>query len=324
MAGNVASNIGSAAGYSAGAGLSRRVRRQFRKNWEFYLIVIPPLLYFVIFKYIPMYGAQIAFREFRPGQGIWGSPWVGLGQFTRFVSSSGFPVIMANTIVLSMYKLVAGFPIPIILALALHYCTSRRFKKTVQMMTYAPRFISVVVAAGIVVQLLSPRVGIVNQLIGLFGGRSILFMGEPRFFKSIFVWSDIWQEMGWGSIIYLAALASVSEELHEAAIADGATKLQRIYHIDLPGILPTATILVLMNFGRIMFVGFQKVLLLQNPLNLAASEIIDTYVYKIGLASPVPNFSYATAIGLFQSAIGFVLLLAINRLAKTLGETSLW
>ncbi len=306
--------------------ISRRAgtAKQLARNWELYLIVLPPVLYFVIFKYVPMYGAQIAFRSFMPAKGIWGSPWVGLEQFSRFLASSKFSVILYNTIALSLYKLAAGFPMPIILALALYYCTGSRFKKAVQMVTYAPHFISVVVVAGIVVQMLSPRVGVVNRLIELLGGESILFMGEPRLFKSIYVWSDVWQETGWGSIVFLAALAGINPELHEAAIADGATKLQRIRWIDLPGIMPTATILLLLSFGRIMFIGFEKVLLLQNPLNLAASEIIDTYVYKVGLASPVPNFSYSTAIGLFSSAIGFVLLIAVNQIARRFGETSLW
>jgi putative aldouronate transport system permease protein len=301
-----------------------RVIRQVARNWELYLLVIPPLLYFVVFKYIPMYGAQIAFRKFMPTLGIWRSPWVGWDQFAAFFASYKFATIMGNTLVLSVYKLLAGFPVPIILAIALHYCAQARIKKTVQMVTYAPHFISVVVLAGIIVQVLSPRVGVVNRIIVLLGGKATLFMGEPAYFKSIYVWSDVWQEMGWGSIIFLAALAGINPELHEAAIADGASKIQRIVHIDFPGIMPTAVILLILNVGRIMFIGFEKVLLLQNPLNLAASEIIDTYVYKIGLASAVPNFSYSTAIGLFSSAIGFVLLLAVNRIAKTFGETSLW
>jgi ABC-type polysaccharide transport system permease subunit len=301
-----------------------RVIRQVARNWELYLLVIPPLLYFVVFKYIPMYGAQIAFRKFMPTLGIWRSPWVGWDQFAAFFASYKFATIMGNTLVLSVYKLLAGFPVPIILAIALHYCAQTRIKKTVQMVTYAPHFISVVVLAGIIVQVLSPRVGVVNRIIVLLGGKATLFMGEPAYFKSIYVWSDVWQEMGWGSIIFLAALAGINPELHEAAIADGASKIQRIVHIDFPGIMPTAVILLILNVGRIMFIGFEKVLLLQNPLNLAASEIIDTYVYKIGLASAVPNFSYSTAIGLFSSAIGFVLLLAVNRIARTFGETSLW
>ena len=301
-----------------------RIVRQGLRNWDLYLLVLPPLLYFVVFKYFPMYGAQIAFRKFMPALGIWRSPWVGLDQFVTFFSSRKFATVVGNTLVLSVYKLLAGFPVPIILAIALHYCTQSRFKKTVQMVTYAPHFISVVVLAGIIVQVLSPRVGVVNRIIGILGGKPTLFMGEPAYFKSIYVWSDVWQEMGWGSIIFLAALAGINPELHEAAIADGASKLQRIVHIDFPGIMPTAVILLILNVGRIMFIGFEKVLLLQNPLNLAASEIIDTYVYKIGLASAVPNFSYSTAIGLFSSAIGFVLLVVVNRLARTFGETSLW
>jgi len=305
-------------------GYRRHVRTSVRKNWELYLLVVIPVAYFIIFKYIPMYGAQIAFRRFHPAEGIWGSQWVGFEQFLRFFASYQFATIMKNTIGLSVYKLVAGFPIPIILAIALHYCTNVRFKKTVQMAVYAPHFISVVVVAGIIVQLLSPRVGIVNRAITLLGGKAILFMGEPGLFKSIYVWSSVWQEMGWASIIFLAALAGISTELHEAAIADGATKLQRILYIDIPGIMPTAVIMLLLSVGRLMRLGFEKALLLQNPLNLRASEIIDTYVYKIGLASPVPNFSYSTAIGLFSSIIGFLLLLIVNRIAKTVGETSLW
>ena len=302
----------------------RHIWRLISRNWELYALIAIPLAYFIIFKYVPMYGAQIAFRNFHPSRGLWDSPWVGFDQFVKFFGSHKFFTILGNTFALSIYKLAAGFPIPIILAIALHYCTSSRYKRTVQMVTYAPHFISVVVVAGIIVQILSPRVGAVNKLIELFGGTPILFMGEPGFFKSIYVWSDVWQEMGWGSIIFLAALASINPELHEAAVADGATKLQRIWYIDVPGIMPTAIILLILNVGRIMFIGFEKVLLLQNPLNLGASEIIDTYVYKIGLASPVPNFSYSTAIGLFSSVISFVLLLIVNQIARRVGETSLW
>ncbi len=317
---------GAAPSLSSYAARGQRGRWLWRvsRNWELYLLVLLPLIYFIVFRYVPMYGAQIAFRQFDVTKGIWGSPWVGLKQFSRFFASYLFTRILWNTVALSVYRLLAGFPVPIILALALHYCVSGRYKKMVQMATYAPHFISVVVVAGMIVELLSPRLGIVNRIILLLGGKSILFMGTPQLFSSIYVWSDIWQDMGWNSIVFLASLAGINPELHEAAIADGASKLQRIFRIDLPAIMPTAVIILILNVGQLMFVGFEKVLLLQNPLNLSASEIIDTYVYKIGLASAVPDFSYSSAIGLFSSAVGFVLLVLVNQIAKAVGETSLW
>ena len=303
-----------------------RTRRRTRiiRNWDLYLIVLVPLTYIVIFHYIPMYGAQIAFRNFRATQGILGSEWVGLKHIIRFIKSFKFGTIFGNTLSLSFYQLIAGFPMPIILALALHYAGRQGFKKSVQMITYAPHFISTVVIVGMLMQVLALRGGIVNTILGVFGIERINFMGKLELFQSIYVWSDVWQQAGWGSIIYLAALASIDTELHEAAIVDGAVRVQRIWHIDLPGILPTVTILLILRLGRIMQVGFEKVLLMQNPLNLTRSEIIQTYVYKIGLASAVPNYSYAAAIGLFAAAISFLLLIIVNRFAKTVGETSLW
>lgn len=299
-------------------------RNRIGRNWDLYLIVVVPLAYIVIFHYIPMYGAQIAFRNFRAIQGIMGSEWVGLKHIIRFVKSFKFWTIFGNTLTLSFYHLIAGFPMPIILALALHYAGRPRFKKTVQMITYAPHFISTVVIVGMLMQVLALRGGIVNSILAIFGVERINFMGKLKLFQSIYVWSDVWQQAGWGSIIYLAALASIDPELHEAAIVDGAVRTQRIWHIDLPGILPTVTILLILRLGRIMQIGFEKVLLMQNPLNLTRSEIIQTYVYKIGLASAVPNYSYAAAIGLFAAVISFLLLIIVNRFAKTVGETSLW
>ena len=293
-------------------------------NWQLYLLLLIPLLYFVIFKYAPMYGAQIAFKNFNASAGILGSPWVGFKHFTRFFQSHQFVRVLRNTIGISVFQLVAGFPIPIILALALNNCEFPRFKRITQMTTYAPHFISVVVMVGIILQFLSPRFGIVNALLGLVGFEPVSFMGEPALFKSIYVFSDIWQNAGWGTIIYLAALAGIDPTMHEAAIVDGASKLQRNIHIDIPGILPTAIILLILNTGQIMNVGFQKVFLMQNALNLQSSEVITTYVYKLGIASSIPNYSYASAIGLFNSVVNLVLIVTVNSIAKRTGENSLW
>lgn len=231
---------------------------------------------------------------------------------------------MQNTIVLSLYELVASFPFPILLALGLNYVKKGLFKKSVQMITFAPYFISIVVIVGMVLQFLDPRVGMVNQMLQLLGFEPINFMANPALFKSIYVWSGIWQNTGFACVIYLAALAGVDPTLHEAAVVDGASKWQRVLNIDLPGILPVAIILLILNTGQMLNIGFEKVLLLQNPLNLGSSEIIDTYVYKIGIESQAGNFSYATAIGLFKSFISLILLISVNQFAKKAGQASLW
>ena len=295
-----------------------------RKNYQLYLILLLPLLYFVIFHYVPMYGAQIAFRRFLAVEGILGSPWVGLDFFVKFFQSYQFGRVVGNTVGISVYTLLAGFPVPILLALMLNNSSMPRFRKTVQMVTYAPHFISTVVLVGLILQFLSSRFGAINQLIKALGMEPVLFMGEPAFFKSIYVWSGVWQNAGWGTIIYLAALAGIDPTLHEAAIVDGASKLQRTVHIDVPGILPTAIIILILNMGQLMNVGFEKVFLMQNALNLQASEIIQTYVYKIGIAASLPNYSYGAAIGLFNSVINFVLIVIVNSIARRVGDTSLW
>ncbi|PZE22857.1 sugar ABC transporter permease [Paenibacillus xerothermodurans] len=271
-----------------------------------------------------MYGAQIAFKNFIATKGIWDSPWVGFDHFVRFFESYEFWNIMGNTIGLSLYQLAAGFPFPILLALSLNYVMHEKFKKLVQMVTYAPHFISVVVMVGIIMQVLDPRIGIVSTIARAFGFESVNLLGVPEYFKSIYVWSGVWQNVGFSCIIYLAALSSIDPALHEAAVVDGATKLRRMWHIDLPGIMPIAVILLIMEVGRMLEIGFEKTFLMQNPLNLQTSEIVDTYVYKVGLASTVVNFSYSSAIGLFKNVINLILLLAVNRLAKRLGQSSLW
>ncbi|NHN33979.1 ABC transporter permease [Paenibacillus agricola] len=303
---------------------SRRLLKDMAKVWQLYVLMALPFAYIIIFKYIPMYGAQIAFKNFIATKGIWGSPWIGFDNFTRFFDSYEFWNIMGNTIGLSFYQLAAGFPFPIILALSLNYIMHERFKKMVQMVTYAPHFISVVVMVGIIFQVLDPRIGIVSEMLRALGLGSINLMGQSEYFKSIYVWSGVWQNVGFSCIIYLAALAGIDPALHEAAVVDGATKVRRMWHIDLPGILPIAMILLILEVGRMLEIGFEKAFLMQNPLNLQASEIIDTFVYKVGLASTVVNFSYSSAIGLFKNIINLILLLAVNRLAKKMGQSSLW
>ena len=292
------------------------------KRYELYLFVLPALVYFVIFRYYPMYGVQIAFRDFSGSKGFLGSPWVGLKHFRRFFNSFQFWIVLRNTLGLSLYQLIAGFPIPIMLALSLNQVPRQRFKKVVQTVTYAPHFISVVTLVGMVLIFLSPSSGLIPKIIALFGIETPLLMGRPEWFKTIYVLSGIWQNVGWSAIIYLAALAGISPELHEAAIVDGATKLQRIRHIDIPGIMPTAVVLLILNMGQIMSVGFEKAFLMQNNANLDSSEIIATYVYKVGLLGG--QYSFSTAVGLFNSVINLVLVVAVNRLARSLSGTSLW
>ena len=298
--------------------------KKLHDSRQLYLLMLIPLVYLLIFKYYPMLGAQIAFRQFTPRGGIWGSPWVGLANFERFVNSYMFSRVIINTIRISVYQLVFAFPFPILLALSLTYTKGVFYRKTVQMVTYAPHFISTVVVVGIIFQFFGTRQGYVNNVISLLGWEKIEFLGSPGFFPHIFVWSGVWQRVGYSSIIYFAVLSSISLELHEAAIVDGASKMQRIRYVDIPGILPTAIILLIMDTGRILEVGFEKTFLLQNPLNLRTSEVLSTYVYKIGLASNLPDFSYGTAIGLFKAVIGLVLLTSVNRIAKSVTESSLW
>ncbi len=301
-----------------------RLLIQMARRWQLYVILLLPLIYIIVFHYVPMVGAQIAFRDFTPRGGIWGSEWVGLENFQRFFDSYLFDRLVSNTLTLGLYSLVAGFPIPIILALSLNQVGQRFFKKTVQMFTYAPYFISVVVMVGLILQFLNPRIGVLGQLIVSLTGDSTNLLSQPDWFQSIFVWSGVWQTTGFGTIIYLAALTTIDPALHEAALVDGASRLQRIRHIDIPGILPLTTMLFILNLGNFINIGFEKVLLLQNPINLSKSEIINTYVYKVGLASTSLDFSYATAIGLFRGVIALLLVVIANYVIKKLGQEGLW
>jgi putative aldouronate transport system permease protein len=298
--------------------------KQVKRSWQLLVLFSLPLAYLIIFQYWPMYGAQIAFKDFIPVKGVMGSEWVGMKHMTRFFGSYDFWRVLKNTIGLAFYHLIVGFPVPIILALGLNYVRQARFKKSVQMITYAPHFISTVVMVGMLLQFLDPRTGIVNQFLTLIGVDPVHFMAKPELFQTIYVLSDIWQNAGWGCIIYLAALAGVSPTLHEAAVVDGASKWRRIWHIDLPGIMPVMIILLILSMGNLMQTGFEKVYLMQNPVNITTSEVIDTYVYKVGLISDGLNFSYASAIGLFKSIVNLLLLITVNQIARVVGKESLW
>ncbi|KKC49029.1 sugar ABC transporter permease [Paenibacillus sp. D9] len=292
------------------------------RNWQLYVMISPVLAYYILFHYVPMYGIQIAFKDFRINKGIWDSPWVGLKHFDRFFHSFFFERLVFNTIELGLYLIVIGFPIPILLALLLNEAKAERFKKFVQTITYAPHFLSTVVVVGMMMIFLNPRYGLVNQFIGALGGDTVNFMANPSWFKTLYVLSDVWQTMGWSSIIYLAALGGIDTQLHEAARVDGASRIRRIWHINLPGIRPTIVILLILNLGSVMAIGFEKVLLMQNNLNLASSDIIDTYVYRSGILDA--NYSFSAAIGLFSAVINFLLLVLVNAVARRAGGTSLW
>ncbi|NLB39059.1 MAG: sugar ABC transporter permease [Clostridiales bacterium] len=295
---------------------------KIRGNLDLLLFCLPGIVITFIYHYIPIYGVQIAFRSYSARRGIWGSRWVGLDNFQRFFSSANAWPVIRNTLILSVYSIAASFPIAIILALLLNSFRHPRYRKAIQSITYAPHFISTVVMCGMLILFLSPRVGVVNTVIRSLGGEPINFMGRAAYWRHIYVWSGVWQSMGWNSIIYFAALSGVSPEFHEAAIVDGATKLQRIRFIDLPFLMPVASMLLILNFGSVLSIGFEKAYALQNDLNLEVSEIISTYVYKVGILQRDQSFS--TAIGLFNSLVNATLLISVNWITGKLSENSLW
>ena len=292
------------------------------RQWQLYAFLLIPVALVIIFNYVPMYGITLAFKDYKIKQGILGSPWAGGKYFNQFFSSPNFSLTLKNTLILSLYSLAAGFPMPILLALCLNEVKQQWFKKLVQMVSYAPYFISTVGMVGMLIQLMNVRTGFVNKLISAVGGTPVDFMAVPGLFRTIYVWSGIWQSMGYSAIIYIAALSNADPSLYEAAIIDGASRLQKIVHIDIPTIVPTITLLLIMSLGNVMSVGAEKVYLMQNNLNLLTSEIISTYVYKIGLISG--QFSLSTAVGVFNSVINFILIVIVNAIAKRVGETSLW
>ncbi len=291
------------------------------KHWQIYLLILPAFLYIFLFYYMPMSGLQIAFREYRVSKGIWGSNWVGLKFFIKFFNYPHCWKIIRNTLVISLYTL-ATFPLSVILALLVNELQNVRFKKTVQMITYAPHFISTVVICSMITLFMNQSSGLFNNIAEALGGNRVDFLGSPSYFSSIFVWSGVWQDIGWGTIIYLATLSGVSPELHEAAHIDGANRLQIIWHVNIPSIMPTVIIMLIMNCGRILTVGFEKIYLLQNALNLDVSQVISTYTYELGLLGG--QYSYATAIGLFNTIVNVVLLVIVNGIAKRTSDVSLW
>jgi putative aldouronate transport system permease protein len=303
-------------------GVFKEAGMSFRKHWQLYLLVIPPVLFFLIFKYYPMINAVLAFKDYNVIKGIWGSPWVGFKHFRMFFENPVFWTLIKNTLLISFYLLLAGFPVPILLALMLNEVRNQKFKRLIQLVSFAPYFISTVVMVSIIMLFLAPRLGFVNTAFNYFGMESKNYLGDPSMFSSIFVFSDIWQTAGYSAVVYLAALAAVDPTLYEAAKVDGASRIQKIMNVDLPGILPTITIILILNVGSVMALGFEKIYLLQNKLNISSSEIISTYVYKIGLLNA--NYSFATAVGLFNSLINLVLLVAVNALAKRLSNNSIW
>lgn len=292
------------------------------QNADLYLLMLPVLAFYVVFCYGPMYGLQLAFKDFIAVKGITGSPWVGFGHFQRFFTSPYFTRLMSNTLSISLLQLLFGFPIPIILALMINEVDNRSVRKIVQNATYIPYFLSTVVVVGMLKNFVHPDYGIVNILIEKMGGTKLDFMQSASWFKPLYVTSGIWQNAGWNSIIFIAALAGVDPQLHESAKIDGAGRLQRVWHINIPSILPTIMIVLILNVGHMMNIGFEKAFLMQNDLNLATSDIISTYSYRVGIQGA--QYAYATAIGLFNAVVNFVLLIMINTLSRRLNSTSLW
>lgn len=302
----------------------RRACRQVGHNWGLYLLLLPSFLLLLIFSYKPMYGVILAFKDYKNSLGITGSPWADpmFKYFTRFFKSFQFGATIRNTLALNLYSLLVGFPIPIFLALMINQITARRFRKGFQTVLYLPHFISTVVMVGLLLIWLSPSRSLLGAFYGLFNKTAPNILGMPGAFRSIYVWSDVWQHAGWDSIVFLAALSSVDPTLYEAAVVDGATRWQKQIYIDLPLLLPTASIMLILRAGGIMNVGFEKVFLMQNPLNQTKSEVIATYVYKMGLKSN--QYSMSTAVNLFNNVINFALLMLVNGITRKLGDTSLW
>ena len=298
-----------------------RLRKDWVRNKSLYVIVIPVVLFYILFHYKPMYGAIIAFKDYTPALGVSNSPWVGLANFTRFFNSLYFTRLLKNTILLSVYSLLFGFPAPIILALLLNEVRCHKFKSLAQTITYLPHFISLIVVTGMLTDF-SMTTGLFNDIIVALGGEASPLLQNPSLYRTIYVASGIWQEVGWGSIIYLSALSGVDQQLYEAAAIDGAGKWKQLLNITLPGIAPTIIIMLIMKVGSLMSMGYEKTILLYNPSTYETADIISSYIYRIGLLEQ--DWSYSTAIGLFNSIINFTLLIITNKLSKRYSETSLW
>ena len=299
----------------------QRTLRRIRRKWQLYLLILPAIVSVFIFHYIPIYGVQIAFKNFRSSKGILGSEWVGFKHFARFLAYPDFWKILWNTVRISLYSL-ATFPCPVILALMMNELNSERYKKFMQMVTFAPHFISTVVVCSMVLLFFDRSQGLVNNVIAALGGERYDFVSSTRYFSSLYVWSGVWQNLGWNAIIYIAALSRVSPELIEAARVDGATRLQIVRYVNFPAILPTVITMLILSAGSLLNVGFEKIYLLQNPLNMEASRVISTYVYEIGLQGG--QFSYSTAIGLFNNVVNIVVIILVNGISKRVTRVALW
>ena len=299
----------------------RSWRLSLRRDWQLYALAVLPVLFLVVFRYVPMLGNVIAFRQFRPGGSIFGEQWVGLRYVDMFIHDPTFWKVFTNTVILGALTLVVCFPLPIVLALLLNEVRKKAFKRTVQSISYLPHFLSLVIVAGMVMQLLSLQ-GTVNQIIEGLGGEGIPFLQRPEWFRTIYVGSEVWQTVGWGTILYLAALTTVDTSLYEAARIDGANRWRQTWHVTIPGIRPTMITLLILNIGTFLNVGFEKVLLLYNPLTYSTADVISTYLYRVGLMSN--NLSYAAAIGLFQACIGLVMVLSANFISRRVVGASLW
>ncbi len=308
---------------SAQVSFGERLRMDLSRHWPLYLMVLPAVMVIAVFSYGPMYGVVIAFKNFKPAYGIGGSPWVGLRNFERFFSSYQFKNTLLNTLSISIYSMLACFPAPIILALMMDQVRSKSTQRFIQTVTYMPHFISVIVVSGMILTFLNVSTGLYGNLARLLGVRNPKdLLGEKNLFSTIYVLSDIWQHTGWDSIIYMAALSAVDPSLHEAARVDGASEWDRIVHIQIPSIVPTMVILLILRAGSLMNVGFDKVYLLQNGLNLDRSEVLSTYVYKVGMINQ--QYSFSAAANLFNTVVNFVMIMLVNQIARRLGETSLW
>lgn len=312
---------GRAPGRAGPVPVRRTWRQSLRRDWQLYSLAVLPLLFFAVFRYLPMIGNVIAFRRFQPGGSMFGEHWVGLRYVKMFWSDPTFWDVFTNTLVMGLLTLVFCFPMPIVLALLLNELRSRSLKRFVQSVSYLPHFLSTVIVAGVVMQFLAAD-GPVNQALHHFGHSPILFIQQPGWFRSIYVSSEMWQTTGWGTILYLAALTSIDENLYEAARIDGANRWKQTWHVTLPGIRPTMVTLLILNIGTFMAVGFEKILLLYNPLTYPTADVVSTYLYRMGVLSN--NFSYAAAIGLFESVIGLVLIVSANRISRRTVGTSLW
>ena len=302
--------------------LTQLQKRKIKSNIPLYVLLFPSIILLIMFAYIPMLGLVIAFKDYSPANGILNSPWVGFKYFTQFFNSVQFGTTMMNTLKISIYSILVGFPLPILLALLCNQLRTGKFKKVFQVTTYLPHFISTMVMCGIIILFLSPNSGLIANIFKSLGWTMPNLLSKPESFAGVYVWSDVWQHIGWDSIIYLAALSAIDPTYYEAATMDGASRMQKILNIDLPLLLPTAMILLILRAGSLLSIGFEKVLLLQNPLNLAGSEVISTYVYKVGMQNF--QYSYSTAIGLFNTVVNLIILLSVNWFSKRYTKTGLF